>query len=481
MNHDVVLIHGDGIGPEVVGATKKIIDAAGVKITWHECEAGARVFKSGEATGVPRETFDAIEKYKVALKGPLETPIGFGEKSANVTLRKYFETYGNIRPVKELPGIETPYSGMGIDLVIVRENVEDLYAGIEHMQTPNVAQCLKLISRKGSAKINRLAFEYARSASRKTVACATKANIMKLTEGLFKRVFEEVATEYSGINSWHVIVDNCAHLMVKDPCSFDVIVTTNMNGDILSDLGSALVGGLGLAPGANIGDDIAIFEAVHGSAPKHAGQDTANPTAVLLSGVMMLRHLGEFDAADAIEQALFVTMGHDHKLTRDIAISGKHILVGTKEFSDAIVGNLGKQFDDKKNSTTYKPLLLRRDPIEKKVVEEKVVGVDIFTEFKEDIEKTGAILTAVAEKNGVELKLISCRGVKVYPVDREGTQPDIVEHLRSRFVLSNEKPFDDTLILKLLEDVGQVIPWMHVEKLKTFDGENAFSKAHGEK
>ena len=223
------------------------------------------------------------------LKGPLETPVGFGEKSANVTLCKLFETYGNIRPVRELPGVVTPYSGRGIDLVVVRENVEDPYAGIEHMQTPGVAQCLKLISRKGCEKIVRLAFELALAEGRKRVHCATKSNITKLTEGLLKHTFEEIAPEYPDIEAQHIIIDNCAHQLVKKPEQFDVIVTTNMNGDIISDLTSALVGGLGFAPSANLGNDVAIFETVDGSAPKHAGKNVINPTAVILSAVLMLR------------------------------------------------------------------------------------------------------------------------------------------------------------------------------------------------
>ena len=295
----VTLIPGDGIGPECVRAARAIVEATGAPIEWDEAEAGAEVFKKGVASGVPAETMDSIARTRVALKGPLETPVGFGEKSANVTLRKLYETYANIRPVREMPGVTTPYSGRGVDLVMVRENVEDLYAGIEYMQTPGVAQALKLISVKGCEKIARFAFEYARSEGRTSVACATKANIMKFSEGTLKRVFERVAPDYPEIESWHVIVDNCAHQLVKRPEQYEVIVTTNMNGDILSDLSSALIGGLGFAPSANIGNHVAIFEAVHGSAPKYAGKDVINPTAVILSSVMMLRYLGLFDEAAA--------------------------------------------------------------------------------------------------------------------------------------------------------------------------------------
>src|SRR5581483_2597643 len=239
----VTLIPGDGIGPECVESARQIVEAAGAKVAWEVRPAGESVFKQGIASGVPPETIESINQTRVVLKGPLGTPVGYGEKSANVTLRKLFETYANIRPAREIPGVTTPYSGRGIDLVIVRENVEDLYAGIEHMQTPGVAQCLKLISRKGCEKIVRLAFELARAEGRRTVHCATKSNIMKLTEGLLKRTFEEIAPEYPDIEAQHIIIDNCAHQLVKRPEQFDVIVTTNMNGDIISDESSALIGG----------------------------------------------------------------------------------------------------------------------------------------------------------------------------------------------------------------------------------------------
>ena len=336
----VTLIPGDGIGPEVVGAARRIIEATGAPITWDEHRAGADVFREGLPSGVPDDTIASITETRVALKGPLETPVGFGEKSANVTLRKLFETYANVRPVREMPGVTTPYSGRGVDLVVVRENVEDLYAGIEYMQTPGVAQALKLISAKGSEKIARFAFAYARSEGRTKVACATKANIMKFAEGEMKRAFEKVAPDYPDIESWHVIVDNAAHQLVKRPEQFEVLVTTNMNGDILSDLTSALIGGLGFAPSANIGSEVAIFEAVHGSAPKYAGKDVINPTAMILSSVLMLRYLGLIEEAEEIEHAVFVTL-ESGVLTGDVV--GYDRGASTTAYTDAIIGNLGKR------------------------------------------------------------------------------------------------------------------------------------------
>src|SRR5262249_36282255 len=289
---------------------------------------------------------------------------------------------GNIRPVRELPGVKTPYSGRGIDLVVVRENVEDVYAGIEHMQTPGVAQCLKLISRKGCEKIVRLAFEFARAEGRKKVACATKSNIMKLTEGYLKRTFEEIAREYPDIESWHIIVDNCCHQLVKKPEQFDVIVTTNMNGDIMSDLTSALVGGLGFAPSANLGNDVAIFEAVHGSAPKYAGKNVVNPTAVLGSAILMLRHLSEFDAAAAIENALLVTMEEGKVKTGDVAGYDRGKNASTTQSANKLIKNLGRN-SKKFKVRQYKPIRMPQVPADRDLVKatsRKVVGIDLFLE-----------------------------------------------------------------------------------------------------
>jgi isocitrate dehydrogenase len=268
----ITVIPGDGIGPEVIAAALKVIEATGVRIEPEIREAGAAAFAGGIESGVPPETIESIEQNRVVLKGPLETPIGHGNKSANVTLRTLFETFGNLRPVRELPGVTTPFTGRKLDIVIVRENVEDLYTGIEYLQTPGVAMALKLISRAGCERIVELAFEFAVAAGRKRVHCATKANILKLTEGMMQHAFEDIAPQYPTIEAKHILIDNCAHQLAMRPEQFDVIVTTNMNGDILSDLTSGLTGGLGFAPSANIGSDVAIFEAVHGSGAGHRGK-----------------------------------------------------------------------------------------------------------------------------------------------------------------------------------------------------------------
>jgi len=473
----VTVIPGDGIGPEVVSSARRIVDATGASIEWEEAEAGAEVFRKGLPSGVPQETIESIGKTRVVLKGPLETPVGCGEKSANVTLRKLFETYANVRPARELPGVTTPYSGRGIDLVIVRENVEDLYAGIEYMQTPGVAQTLKLISRKGCEKIVRFAFELARAEGRRTVTCATKANIMKFSEGMLKRTFEDVAPEYPDIESWHLIVDNTAHQLVKRPEQFDVIVTTNMNGDILSDESSALVGGLGFAPSANIGNEVAIFEAVHGSAPKYAGKDVINPTALILTAVMMLRHLGEFEAAAAIEHAVLVTLESGVR-TGDIVGYDKG--ASTTAYTDAIIGNLGSRSEGWQ-VREYKPQVLpevdpRPDFV--RLSSRRVVGLDLFVEAPMEASELGPDVEELLEGSPVTLKMISSRGTQVYPAT--GAITDTVDQFRLRMLLKEPGDLSDDTVFDVLKRISSRHRWMHIEKLQEFDGEPAYTKAQGE-
>lgn len=475
----VTLIKGDGIGPEVADAVVRIIAAAGARIDWEICEAGAAVFKRGLSSGVPQETIDSIERTRVALKGPLETPVGFGEKSANVTLRKLFELYGNVRPTKEIPGVQGVFAGRLIDLVIVRENVEDLYTGIEHMQTPGVAQCLKVISRKGCEKIVRLAFELARAEGRRKVHCATKANIMKMTEGLLKRTFEQISPEYPEFTAEHIIIDNCAHQLVRYPEQFDVIVTTNMNGDIISDLTSGLTGGLGLAPSANIGSDVAMFEAVHGSAPTIAGKDLANPTALLLSAVMMLRHIGAFAAAELIEDAVVYTIELGRTLTCDLI--SQEFAVTTTEFTNAVIDNFGRK-PDNWIRRSYKPIQLpqvaqRPDFVSAR--SRRVVGMDVFIESAASPAVLGPALAQLAEGTPLALKSLANRGVQVYP--SRGRAPDCVDAHRARYLLRDAAAeLGDEACLELLRRVGAQQRWVHVEKLQEIDGSPAFSKDQGE-
>ena len=474
----VTVIPGDGIGPECIDATPKILEAAKAPLVFEIREAGASVFKKGLASGVPPETIESIRKSRIVLKGPLETPVGYGEKSANVTLRKLFETYANVRPVRELPNVPTPYSGRGIDLVVVRENVEDLYAGIEHQQTPGVAQTLKLISDKGSEKIVRFAFELARAEGRKRVHCATKSNIMKLSEGTLKRVFERVAQEYPDIEAQHIIVDNAAHQLVKRPEQFDVLVTTNMNGDILSDLASGLVGGLGFAPSANIGNEVAIFEAVHGSAPKYAGKNVINPTAVLLSAVMMLRYIEEFAVAELIENAILYTLEEGKVLTGDVV--GYDRGAKTTEYTQAIIANLGQ-----KPRTTqvraHRAVRLPQispDPAYVKAKSRRIVGADVFVESDLRPEQLGPALEELAEGSAFRLKMISNRGTQVYPPT--GGLIDLVDHYRCRFLYKGDGEARQEDVVDLVQRVGSRFRWMQIEVLQEFDGEPGFTKAQGE-
>ncbi len=477
--HSVTLIPGDGIGPEVVNAARRVVEACGVRIAWEEAEAGATVFKKGVPSGVPAATIESLSRTRLALKGPLETPVGYGEKSANVTLRKLFETFANIRPVREFHGVPTPYAGRGIDLVVVRENVEDLYAGIEHMQTPGVAQCLKLISRKGCEKIVRLGFEFARSEGRRRVHCATKANIMKLTEGLLKRTFEAIAPEYPDLEAQHIVVDNCAHQLVKRPEQFEVIITTNMNGDILSDLTSALVGGLGFAPSANLGHDVAIFEAVHGSAPKYAGKDVANPTALILSAVLLLRHLGEIEAATRIEAAVEQALA-DGIATRDVV--GDARSVGTRAFTDAVIERLGRPTPGGR-VREYRPWTVpaRSGAIATVVPDSRrVLGVDVFCESDRPAAELGPLVERAGAAAGFTLKMISNRGTQVYPA--KGAETDCVDHWRCRLLCT--EPVNDLALEKLQRLLGALeqagLRWVHLEKLQQFDGQPGFTKAQGE-
>lgn len=466
----VTVLSGDGVGPEVMEAAIKLVDATGAKIDWDYQLAGQKAFDSGILTGVTNDALDSISKNKFVLKSPLATPIGHGQKSANVTLRKMFETYANIRPARELPGIEGPFSGRGIDLTVIRENVEDLYAGIENMQTPNVAQCLKLITRLGSQKVSRAAFAYAKAEGYKKVTVATKANIMKLTEGMLKREFEKVANEHPEFTTNHVLIDNAAHQLVVRPEDYQVIVTSNMNGDILSDLASGLVGGLGVAPSANVGNEVQIFEAVHGTAPDIAGKDLANPTAMILSAVMLLRGLNLPAKASALESALYRTLEEGYK-TRDLSPGSE---IGCKEFTDLV----GERIDlSNTPEPQYRSIELSNlTPNEAQTYPDnrEQWGVDIFLESVSSPNELGANLSALAEKSGFELVMISNRGTSVWPEAKY--LPALVDHFRCRF-----KQTENTDLNLLIGSVGEHYRWMHIEKLEMYDGEEGFTMAQGQK
>ncbi len=333
MTYNITLIPGDGIGPEVAKATREAVDATGVKINWDVVNAGAEVFEK-VGTLVPDEVYASIEKNKIALKGPIGTPIGKGFRSINVMLRKKYDLYSNVRPSRNFKGITTPFNN--VNMVIFRENTEGLYIGEEKVVEENeIIEATKRITRKGSLRICREAFKYARAMGKKTICVAHKANILKLTDGLFLECAREVAKDYPEIAVKEVIIDNMCMQMVSNPSQFEVIVTMNLYGDILSDLAAGLVGGLGVVPGANIGEDIAIFEAVHGSAPDIAGKNLANPTALMLSAVMMLNHLGEKDKAKILESSIEEVLAEGKFKTKDLGGNST-----TTEFTQAVVSKI---------------------------------------------------------------------------------------------------------------------------------------------
>src|SRR5450432_572524 len=332
ISHKITLIPGDGIGPEVIQATVRILEATGVKFEWESFAAGAEAFEKYKEY-IPKELNDSMERTRVGLKGPVTTPIGGGFASINVELRKQFELYSNFRPVKSLPSLPTRFPN--VDLVIVRENTEGEYSGIEHEVVPGVVEALKIITEKASTRIARFAFEYARREKRKKIHAIHKANIMKMSDGLFLRCCRDVSKDYPEIFYGEHIIDNTCMQLVMNPYQYDVLVMENLYGDIISDLCAAFVGGLGMVPGANLGDGYAIFEAVHGSAPDIAGKDLANPTAILQSAVLMLRHLHEGEAADRVYNALEKTYKEKLHTTKDVGGNA-----GTTEFTDAIIANL---------------------------------------------------------------------------------------------------------------------------------------------
>ncbi len=331
--HAITLLPGDGIGPEVTESAVRVLEAAGVSIEWDRVEAGGEVIAK-YGTAVPEPVLQSIRRRGVALKGPITTPVGEGFRSANVTLRQDLDLYACIRPVRSLPGVATRFEG--VDLIVVRENTEDLYSGLEHRVTAGVVESIKVVTERACLRIARYAFALARRLGRRKVTAVHKANIMKLTDGLFLECCRRVARDHRDIEFGDVIVDNCAMQLVRDPSQFDVLLLGNLYGDIMSDLCAGLVGGLGVVPGANVGDDVAVFEAVHGSAPDIAGKGLANPTAVILSCVEMMKHLGEVNAAARIEAAIHATLAEPRLRTRDLG--GK---ATTDDFTRSVIERLG--------------------------------------------------------------------------------------------------------------------------------------------
>ncbi len=426
----IAIAHGDGIGPEIMDATLKILNAAGSKIDPIEIEIGERVYKDGYSSGIKPEAWDILRQTKVFLKAPITTPQGGGYKSLNVTVRTTLGLFANVRPCFSLhPYVETKHPSL--DIVIIRENEEDLYTGIEHRQTNDTVQCLKLISRPGSEKIIRYAFEYARAYGRKKVTAMVKDNIMKQTDGLFHDIFKEIAQEYPELEANSQIIDIGAANLADRPQNFDVVVTLNLYGDIISDIVAQIAGSVGMAGSSNIGEVVSMFEAIHGSAPDIAGKNLANPSGLLNAAVMMLVHIGQPDIAAKINNAWLLTI-EEGIHTGDIFKPGvSRIKVGTKEFADAVIGNLGHLPEKFKPVSFGKAKKIIISEYKRIVQKKDLVGVDIFLDWVgNDPNELGHKLKSISDD--LMLKIITNRGVKVYP---EG-QPEtfLIDHWRCRFV-----------------------------------------------
>ena len=475
----ITIAKGDGIGPEIMAATLEILKASGAKIETEEIEVGEKVYLSGNTAGIASDSWDVIRRNKIFLKAPITTPQGGGYKSLNVTTRKFLGLYSNVRPCKSLhPFVTTKHPVM--DIVIIRENEEDLYAGIEHQQTDEVVQCLKLISRPGCEKIVRYAFEYAKQQNRKKVTCFTKDNIMKQTDGLFHQVFDEIAAGYPEIENEHWIIDIGAAKMADTPEAFDVIVMANLYGDVLSDIAAQITGSVGLAGSANIGEECSMFEAIHGSAPRRAGQNVANPSGLLQGAIMMLNHIGETEAAEKIQNAWLKTL-EDGIHTYDIFKEGSSTQkVGTKEFAQAVIANLGhkpavlKSVSYANNAALNLPKYIKR-PAAKKTL----VGVDVFVHWNGTNPEIVAESVLKLAKNGLELTMITNRGIKVWP---EGfSETFCTDHWRCRF-----KPAKGVEITKhhinelLIAAINENIDTIKTENLYEFDGTRAYSLGQGQ-
>ncbi len=475
----ITVAKGDGIGPEIMDATLRIILAAGADLQIDEIEVGEKVYLSGNTAGISHEALDTIRKNKVFLKAPITTPQGGGYKSLNVTIRKFFSLYANIRPCKSLhPFIETKHPKM--DVVIVRENEEDLYAGIEHRQTDEVVQCLKLISRPGCEKIIRYAFEYARQYNRKKVTCFTKDNIMKLTDGLFHKVFDEIAREYPDIENEHWIVDIGAAKLADSPEAFDVIVMPNLYGDVLSDVAAQIAGSVGLAGSANIGDECAMFEAIHGSAPRRAGQNLANPSGLLQGAIMMLNHLGQTEIAEKVQNAWLKTI-EDGIHTYDIYQEGiSKQKVGTKEFADAVIERLGKKPGHFEPVTYAKQNAIQLPKyVKKPAAKKELVGVDLFVHWNgTNANELGELLSELNTQE-VYLNMITNRGIKVWPDGFPETF--CTDHWRCRFKARENHTFNKEHIVELLRQaLEKNIDVIKTENLYNFDGVQGYSLGQGQ-
>ena len=481
----IAVAKGDGIGPEIMNAVLKIFDSARVPLEYEVVEMGKWVFDKGFSNGMTPEAKQTIETLGILFKGPMETPKGKGVKSVNVTARKTWNTYANKRVFQTLHGVDTVFSkaGIPIDITIVRENIEDTYGGIEHMLTHDVALSRRFITRPGSMQVIKYAFEMAKKKNAKRITCGHKANIMKITDGLFLDCFYEVAREYPDLKADDVIVDDLCMKLVTRPDLFDVVVLTNLQGDIVSDLCAGLVGGLGFAPSANIGDHICIFEAVHGTAPDIAGKNIANPTALLLSGLAMIRHLGYMKHAAEIENALLYTLEQGIR-TGDFGDRNKPAY-DTTSFAEAIIGNFGKL-----PAVNAKPLLpntpatqtsfiLQKNPmlISKEMEEEQIIGVDMFIE---SAEQPDVIAKKCLRHGGVKFNLVnvSNRGTQVWPTGSVFT--NLVNQYNVRFESIDGSPLNQHDIIGLYVSLSGDFKICSHELLNTWGDKKAYSLAQGQ-
>ncbi len=475
----ITIAKGDGIGPEIMNATLDVLLAAGAKIEIEEIEVGEKVYLAGNNSGIAPEAWDIIRRNKVFLKAPITTPQGGGYKSLNVTTRKFLGLYSNVRPCMSLhPFVATKHPIM--DIVIIRENEEDLYAGIEHQQTDEVVQCLKLISRPGCEKIVRYAFEYAKQYGRKKVTCFTKDNIMKQTDGLFHQVFNEIAKEYPEIENEHWIIDIGAAKIADTPEEFDVLVMGNLYGDIVSDIAAQITGSVGLAGSSNIGEECAMFEAIHGSAPTIAGQNIANPSGLLQGAVIMLNHIGQTEVAETIQNAWLKTI-EDGTHTNDIYKEGvSKEKVGTKEFAAAVIANLGNKPSLLKAVTYAKNTALNLPKYNRKPAAKKeLAGVDVFVHWAGTDANELADKIKKLEQSGIKLSMITNRGIKVWPDGFKETF--CTDHWRCRFKPEeiNEIKKQDIVAL-LMSGINENIDIIKTENLYSFDGKAGYSLGQGQ-
>ncbi len=481
-NNRITVAYGDGIGPEIMESTIKILDEAGANLDYDVIDIGEKVYNKGINAGIEDSSWDKILANKIFLKAPITTPQGGGFKSLNVTVRKTLGLYSNVRPCRAYtPFIKTKHPHM--DLVIIRENEEDLYAGIEHRQTDEVYQCLKLISRPGCEKIIRYAFEYALRNNRKKVTCFTKDNIMKMTDGLFHKIFDEIGSLYPQIEKEHWIVDIGAAKLADTPEVFDVIVMPNLYGDILSDVAAQIAGSVGLAGSSNIGEQCAMFEAIHGSAPRRAGLDMANPSGLILAAVQMLIHMGKGSVAEKIHNAWLATIEAGIH-TYDIYQEGKSTKkVGTKEFTHEICKRLG-EIPKTLSVASYpnlEPLnLIYKKDSSLKPAKKDLIGVDVF--IQEDNRNAGILAEKIMEAVKflpLELQMITNRGVKVWPSGMKETF--CTDHWRCRLLTKNNGVSNQAVLWMLMRELSQSsLDVIKTENLYLFDGEKGYSLGQGQ-